>query len=220
MMASPLKSAVLSAIVIVLCSCSTIAEKITTAQNSVAKVSRYRSFYAPSEAMVPTIRPHDLIMVDQSAYDNADPQRGDIVVFTPPIPSSAPFIKRVIAVPGDKLAIRGGTILVNGKRVPLSSKLMHPPYSVTVGKYGLLVDGERLDPSSADVPDRSRWAAADRLPRGCYFLIGDNAMNSEDSHIFGCAELRGTFAAGLRKGDPTKLIGKVTSIIPLSSSTH
>ena len=196
--------------------CSTVQRKIETARELGAAVQpghQYQTFSMRSTSMEPTVRVHDLMLADKSAYDSALPQRGDIIVFTPPIPSSAPFIKRVLAVPGDKLSIRRSTILVNGRPLPRSYPPMRPNYDVAVASYRITVDGEQLDPAIADVPPRSRWTAPDRLPPGCYFLVGDNVNNSEDSHVWGCAELRGTFSAGTRKGEPAELVGKVVKIV-------
>lgn len=196
--------------------CSTIQQKFETGKAFAKEMKpghRYRGFFAPSESMLPTIRRNtDQLLVDESAYDTERPQRGDIIVFKPPIETKNPFLKRVLAVPGDRLAIRKGRIEVNGRGLPASYPRMHPNYDVTVASYKILVDGEPLDPELADIVPRSRWTAPDRLPAGCYFVIGDNVNNSEDSHIYGCAELRGTFSSGPRRGHPTELVGKVVKI--------
>ena len=167
------KGLLCSALLVVLAGCGAFSEK---ARDALSSVTGLRSFYAASDAMAPTIRTHDLMLADVSAYASAHPQRDDIVVFMPPVPTSNPFIKRVIAIPGDKLAIRGGTIVVNDKPLRLSSPFMHPVYTVAVRDYRCLVDGAPLDPATADIPNRNAWTAADRLPRGCYFVIGDNAL--------------------------------------------
>src|SRR6202171_2722049 len=100
--------------------CSAIAEKVNTVRSVSAAMKpghSYRSFYMPSGSMAPTIRAHaDQVLVDLSAYGSADPQRGDIIVFMPPLLSKQPYIKRVIALPGDRLEIRNGSIQVNGLR--------------------------------------------------------------------------------------------------------
>jgi signal peptidase I len=177
----------------------------------------YRSYTAQSESMAPTIRANkDMLLVDLSAYDSAQPQRGDIIVFMPPLESKNPFIKRILAVPGDTLAIHKGAVRVNGRPPPHSFPPLRPNYDVAIAGYRLLVDGVALDSGFADIPPRSRWTAPNRLPAGCYFTIGDYAENSEDSHVWGCTELRGTFSSGTRKGQPTELVGKVVKIVRLS----
>ena len=151
--------------------------------------------------MTPTIHPNDVILVDESAYDKASPRRNDIVVFYPPIPTKQPFVKRVIAVPGDRLSIHGSTIIVNGASMP-SFASIRPAYDVQIRDFAIYVDGVALDSTTSKLPLREDWAAPDRLPAHCNFVIGDNANNSEDSHIWGCATLD--------KG--SGLVGKVVKI--------
>jgi signal peptidase I len=210
-----------SLLALAICGCSGLQQKIE-AGRQFAKVMqpghRYQAFFMPSAAMEPTVRLKDTMLVDKSAYDSARPQRGDIIVFMPPLASKAPFIKRVVALPGDALSIRKGTILVNGRPLPRPFPVLHPNYEVAVSSYRITVDGEPLDPAIADVAPRSRWTAPDRLPPGCYFVVGDNVDNSEDSHVWGCAELRGTFSTGVRKGEPADLIGKVVHVFPGGSA--
>src|SRR5579884_4202458 len=76
-----------------------------------------RTFYIPSESMVPTLQQRDVLLVNEFAYRWGTPQHGDIVVFRPPIASTSSFIKRVIGVPGDTLRIENGGVFVNGKRL-------------------------------------------------------------------------------------------------------
>jgi signal peptidase I len=196
--------------------CSAIRQKYDTAR-AFAKDFKpghiYASFYAPSGSMLPTIRMNtDLLLVDKSAYDTTEPQRGDIIVFMPPVESKNPFLKRVLAVPGDRLVVRKGRIEVNGRGLPASYPPMHPDYDVAIALHRIVVNGAPLDPAVADVVPRLRWTAPDRLPPGCFFVIGDNVNNSEDSHVYGCAELRGNFSSGARRGQPTELVGKVVKI--------
>ncbi len=175
----------------------------------------YQSFYLPSESMQPTIRANvDSVLVDKSAYDAAGPRRGDIVAFMPPMHGDKPVIKRVIALPGDKLAIKNGSIEVNGRRWKPPVPQIKPDYTVALAAYRVIVEGAALDPDYADVVPRARWTAPDRLPRGCWFVIGDNANNSLDSHVWGCTEFHGTFSSGAKKGQPAQLVGKVVKIFP------
>lgn len=155
-----------------------------------------RTFYIPSDSMLPTLQQHDVLLVNEFEYRLHAPSRGDIVVFAPPIPSDSNFIKRVVAVPGDTLRISGGTVYANGKPVSEPYVAQPPAYDLQVRNYGIYVDGDRLSPAQADVPPRSLWQAADRIPAGFYFVMGDNRNDSDDSHIWGFAQLRGPFAAG------------------------
>lgn len=90
-------------------------------------------------------------------YLFSPPRRGDIVIFQPPNGSSAPYIKRVIALPGETVEIRGGAIYVDGW--PLEEPYAKERPAYTVG--------------------------AQVVPPNYYFVLGDNRNNSSDSHIWG-----------------------------------
>ena len=82
-----------------------------------------RSFYIPSESMLPTLRINDFILVNEMIYDISDPSRGDIVVFHPPDDSDSEpkdranppidLIKRVVGLPHDILEIKNGILYLN-----------------------------------------------------------------------------------------------------------
>jgi signal peptidase I len=159
-----------------------------------------RTFYIPTGSMIPTLQERDVLLVNEFAYRFGTPHRGDIVVFRPPIESTDNFIKRVIAVPGDTLSITGGRVYVNGKAVDEPYIAQAPEYNLVVKNYGIYVDtGDGyvpLDPTRANIPPRSQWQAPDRVPNGFYFVMGDNRNDSDDSHIWGFAQLHGHFAGG------------------------
>jgi signal peptidase I len=161
-----------------------------------------RAYFIPSESMVPTLQVHDVLLVNELEYRFHGPHVGDIVVFKPPIPSPDDFIKRVVAAPGDTLAVRGGSVYVDGKALAEPYVAQQPDYNLVVKNYGIYVDDDGsgtytpLDPAKADVPPRSMWQSPDRVPNGFYFVMGDNRNSSDDSHIWGFAQLHGSFAAG------------------------
>lgn len=133
----------------------------------------YRTHYAqaftiPSGAMQPALLVGDYIMVDKSAYRVRAPERGDIIVFPYPQDERRDFIKRVVALPGEQVLIRGNQVSVNGR--PL-----HEPYvnasrvlSATPGYCGYAYGCE---PTTV-LPDS-------------YFVMGDNRDNSQDSRHWG-----------------------------------
>jgi signal peptidase I len=159
-----------------------------------------RTFYIPSESMQPTLQQRDVLLVNEFAYRLGAPHRGDIVVFRPPIASSSSFIKRVIAVPGDTLRIDNGAVYVNGQSLRETYIAQPPDYNLEVRNYGIYVDNGTgfapLSPAEANVPPRKLWSAPDRIPNGFYFVMGDNRNDSEDSHVWGFAQMRGRFASG------------------------
>ena len=159
-----------------------------------------RTFYIPSESMQPTLQQRDVLLVNEFAYRLGAPHRGDIVVFRPPIASTSSFIKRVIAVPGDTLRIENGVVYVNGKAMREPYIAEQPDYNLKIAGYDIYVDNgsgyEPLSPTEANIPPRKVWSAPDRVPAGFYFVMGDNRNDSEDSHVWGFAQLRGHFASG------------------------
>ncbi|MDQ6931706.1 MAG: signal peptidase I [Candidatus Eremiobacteraeota bacterium] len=150
-----------------------------------------RTFYIPSGSMEPTLQIHDVLLVNEFEYRFHPPQHGDIVVFPPPIPSSNDFIKRLIGAPGDKFRIHQGVVYRNDRALNEPYIAQKPAYELEIKNYGIYVEGQALDAASANVPPRSLWQAPDRIPNGYYFMMGDNRNNSEDSHIWGFAELHG-----------------------------
>lgn len=167
---------------------------------------RYKSYSTPSGAMEPILRVGDAFFVDRFAYRAARPQRGDIVVFVPPIVSPNPFIKRIVAVPGDRFAIHGGQTVLNGAAVREPYVRQRTGYELAIRDYRVLIDGAPLDSASAMIPPRSDWTAPDTVPSGCYVLLGDNRNNSEDSHVWGFA-CPGRTATGSKQ--PVEFIGRV-----------
>ncbi len=151
--------------------------------------------------MVPTLQVRDVLLVNEFQYRFHGPHNGDVVVFKPPIPATSDFIKRVIAVPGDTLRVQHGIVYVNGKALSEPYIASPPDYSLAVKNYGIAVGtaGAPLVPlnsGQANIPPRSMWQSPDRVPGGFYFMMGDNRNLSDDSHIWGFAQLHGTFVAG------------------------
>lgn len=117
------------------------------------------AFYIPSESMVPTLRVGDRVLVNKFIYRFTQPERGDVVVFESVEGGGEDLIKRVVGVPGDRISVRGGKLLVNGEpqREPYVNKRF---------------------------PDRS-FAAPTTVPKSHVFVMGDNRANSRDSRFFG-----------------------------------
>lgn len=148
--------------------------------------AHYRVFTASAGSMEPTIPLGSTFLIDLAAYRNVPPQRGDVIVFFPPIDSATPLFKRVVAVPGDRFEIRDGRTVLNGK--PLAepyTREKRTDYAMAIANFGIKVDYNTLDPHFAEIAPRADWSAPDAVPRGCYVVLGDNRNNSEDSHVFG-----------------------------------
>lgn len=120
-----------------------------------------RSFYIPSESMLPTLQINDFILVNEMIYEFTDPVRGDIVVFHPPQESytgdKTDLIKRVVAVAHDKIEVADGKLILNG--IPLEETFIKEP---VFKDYGPIT----VDP-------------------GKIFVMGDNRNDSRDSRWIG-----------------------------------
>ncbi|MCX6647255.1 MAG: signal peptidase I [bacterium] len=124
--------------------------------------------YIPSPSMEPTLKVHDRIIVDKLSLNWRPIERGELVVFHPPLNDKVKerWIKRVIGVPGDMVEILRGVVYVNGER-------LDEPYIENPGGY-------TEPPIRLEVDD-----PATRVNEGEYYLMGDNRGNSRDSHIWG-----------------------------------
>jgi signal peptidase I len=174
-----------------------------------------RTFYIPSISMIPTLHISDVLLVNELDYRLRTPGDGDIAVFMPPIASGGnEFIKRVIGAPGDTIAIAGGIVYRNGRALEEPYENQPPAYDLHIRNYGIYVNGVALDPALADIPPRSMWQAPDRVPKGFYFMLGDNRNYSDDSHVWGFAQLSGPFVAGplARSGARASFAGRAIVI--------
>jgi signal peptidase I len=117
------------------------------------------AFWIPSPSMVPTLLVGDRVLVNKFIYRFREPHRGDIIVFRSVENPKEDLIKRVVGLPGDRIAVRDGRLFVNGK-------LQREPY---VNKK---------------FPDVS-FSAATTVSGGHVFVMGDNRANSLDSRRFG-----------------------------------
>lgn len=147
--------------------------------------------------MVPTLQVRDVVLVDEIAYRLRHPANGDIALFTPPVYSAGnDYVKRVIGVPGDRILVFNGIVYRNGTALREPYENQPPNYTLAIRDYGIYVNARPLDARSANVPPRQLWEAPNRIPDGCYFVLGDNRNYSDDSHVWGFAQSGGTFSAG------------------------
>jgi signal peptidase I len=183
-----------------------------------------KPFYIPSESMMPTLLKGDRLVVSKYPYGwswvspsfhvfphwqgrlfGKTPERGDIVIVTPP-GQSDDYIKRVIGLPGDTIEVRGGRLVINGK--PVKSE-RRPPVMVPVDinvPCGIEFSGFQVRTAdgnaycrlpivretlpngvSYDTIDLGQSAGDDygpvKVPADHLFLMGDNRDRSADSRF-------------------------------------
>lgn len=118
----------------------------------------YINAVIPSESMQTTIMKGDRIIGNRLAYIKDDPERYDIVIFKYPDDPSKIFIKRVIGLPGETVAIKDGKVYIDGKEKPEAVSFCHEEMTGEFGPY--------------------------EVPEDSYFVMGDNRNNSLDSRYW------------------------------------
>jgi signal peptidase I len=155
----------------------------------VAVRSLVLNFRVDGSSMLPNLVDGEMLLVNRNAYDSFDlytfvdwipgvehanakevtpfdgPDRGDIVVFDPPVASSKPYIKRVIGLPGETVEIRDGSVYIDGVRL----------------------EEDYVEDGITDCGQRECNIIT--VPEGHIFVMGDNRRNSSDSRFFGPVEI-------------------------------
>jgi signal peptidase I len=162
------------------------------------------AFKIPSGSMIPTLMVGDHIFVNKFSYGpaipftrarvwtNMPPKRGDVMVFAFPEHPEQDFIKRVIAIEGDRLEARGGHPIVNGWEVPncrigdWGYSEYDSPISRHVGDLYLEYLGEEsyltfYDRASGYSPE---YQGPYTVKKGEAWVMGDNRNNSHDSRMW------------------------------------
>ncbi len=157
-------------------------------------------FRIPSGSMMPTLLIGDFILVNKYTYgirlpvlndkiiEIGEPERGDIIVFRFPRNPSIDYIKRVIGLPGDRVAYYNKIVYINGQ----------PARQVSLGRYRGVGQGSNMTGAELRLEDlfgvehdilvRPGGPSAEGVyivPEGHYFVMGDNRDNSNDSRFWG-----------------------------------
>ena len=155
-------------------------------------------FRIPSGSMEPTLKVGDFLLVDKQSYGPSGEldrlllpptrvKRGDLVVFHYPVNPELHLVKRVVGLPGDRIRMRGGRLLVNGR-------VLNEPYAFYSPSRpnGFRDDFPSLLEADPNV-DLRWWIKLRRsirgedvvVPTNEYFVLGDNRNDSEDSRYWG-----------------------------------
>lgn len=145
----------------------------------------FQPFDIPAVSMSPSLNKGDYFFVSKFAYDNHGPDRGDLIVFHMSKYGND-YVKRVIGLPGDRIQIRGGIVIINGKEVARkrAGDFMGfcPENLCPASQYEEVLPEKRhvmvLD-LYPDGPFDNTGVFV--VPSGQYFVLGDNRDNSDDS---------------------------------------
>lgn len=154
-----------------------------------------RNFQVDGHSMVPNLQHGQYLMVDKISYrlpfSIRAPERGDVIVFTPPVALNKDFVKRIIGLPGDTVEMVNGEVFVNGESLPNSF-------------------GAQLDKTSMP---------AVTVPEDSFFVLGDNRANSNDSRNWGILTKDAVVGKVWLSYFPPQLWGTITNDRPTQETS-
>ena len=168
----------------------------------IVRVFFYQPFNIPSGSMKSTLLVGDYLFVSKMSYGYSrysfpwgiipfkgrifagEPKRGDVAVFKLPRDNSTDFIKRVIGLPGDEIAVHNGILHINGQAVPKVRKddFVSPEEDRPIARYEeTLPNGVKYLVLDSVPNGQFDNTVTYKVPPGHYFMMGDNRDNSTDS---------------------------------------
>jgi signal peptidase I len=153
------------------------------------------SFYwIPSSSMLPNLIIGDVVLASHHHYGLREPinneilikynlpQRGDIIVFYPPIKEKELFVKRVIGLPGDTISVLDNTWYVNGSPLEYKNLIKDRWAESNEDTTQIILFNDKSDKNTAFI---NKWV----IPENYVFVLGDNRDKSEDSRVWGIVDI-------------------------------
>ncbi len=120
-------------------------------------------FYVEGQSMEPNFVNGEYLLIDEISYHFRAPERGEVIVFKPPVNTYQNYIKRIVGLPKEKISFDKGITIINEdnpKGIKLEEKYLSPQLTTVGEETPVLKDSE-------------------------FFVMGDNRPNSSDSRMFG-----------------------------------
>jgi signal peptidase I len=170
----------------------------------ILRIFIFQPYTIPSPSMEPTLIEGDYLIVSKSSYGYSRhsipfsppvfsgrfferaPERGDVIVFKLPRDGRTDYVKRLVGLPGDRIQMRSGQLIINGvavPRTPMSPIVVDNGYGQhRVARYSeTLPNGRRYVTYDLSVDGEGDNTAVFVVPERHYFMMGDNRDNSLDS---------------------------------------
>jgi len=165
-------------------------------------------FRIPSGSMMPSLLVGDFILVNKFTYgirmpitktkviDVNEPERGDVVVFRWPVNPRLDYIKRLVALPGDKVRYQNKTLFINGEAMKIEPIGQYSPIGSGMRALGSFEGREDLmgvehsvlvNPLAPDFSPSCTFMGYQEVevPKGHYLMVGDNRDDSNDGRCWG-----------------------------------
>lgn len=144
-------------------------------------------------SMEPNFYSGEYILTSKITYKFRPPQRGDVVVFKSPKNPDIDYIKRIIALPQDKVLIQNGEISVNGQHIEET----YIPNKTNLWEGGFVKEGVQIS-----------------IPQDYYLVFGDNRPRSSDSREFGPIPSESIIGQVIYRYFPAVKIGWINNPLP------
>tara|TARA_Y100000590_G_scaffold59811_1_gene63609 strand:- start:5030 stop:5776 length:747 start_codon:yes stop_codon:yes gene_type:complete len=152
----------------------------------------------PSGSMIPTLVVGDFILVNkyqygikmpitnQILYSNNNPDYGDVIVFQYPLDKRINYIKRVVALPGDRIDYINKQIFINHKKISHKIVSKNEISKKDIGS-GKIIEEKLFNNEHMILVDKKTFGQdfSYIVPKATYFVLGDNRDNSNDSRYWG-----------------------------------
>lgn len=161
----------------------------------------FQPYRVPTGSLEPTILPGDFIAVSQFSYglrlpvihtkilNIGEPKTGQIVLFRWPVNSSILFVKRVIGTPGDHVIYKNKVLYINGKE--MKQTYVGKGFDIEPGEKSrpVIIKQENLNGAKHLIQLAAKGGETENfdiiVPKGMYFMMGDNRDDSDDSRMWG-----------------------------------